>query len=42
LEEEVERESEATRVRRRSRQGKLGLELWSEIEDKILILEGLR
>jgi hypothetical protein len=32
LEKEVERESEATRVRRRSRERKLGLRLSSKIE----------
>jgi len=42
LDEEVERESDATRVRRRSREGKLGLELWTKNEAGILILEGLR
>jgi len=29
-------------VRRRSRERKLGLELWSKSEARILILEGLR
>jgi len=38
LEKEVERERDTTRVRRRSREGKLGLELWSKIEARILIL----
>jgi len=42
LEKEVEREREATRVRRTSREGKFGLGLWSKIETRILILEGLR
>jgi len=36
LEKEVERD--ATRVRKRSRERKLGLELWSKIEAIILIL----
>jgi len=40
LEKEIEREREATRVRRRSRERKLGLELWSKIEYSILILGG--
>jgi hypothetical protein len=40
LEKEVERESEATRVTRRSRKRKLGLELWSKIEARIIILGG--
>jgi len=40
LEKEVERESETTRVRRRSREIKLGLELWRKSEAKILILGG--
>jgi len=40
LEKEVEREREATRVRRRYRERKIGLELWSKIEVKNLILGG--
>jgi len=40
LQKEVEREREATKVRRRSREGKLGLELSSKIEARILILGG--
>jgi len=40
FEREVDRESEPRRVRRRSRERKLGLELWSKIEARILILEG--
>jgi len=40
LEKEVERESESTKVRRRSRERKLGLQLWSKIEARILILGG--
>jgi len=40
LEKDVEREREAKRVRRRSRERKLGLELWSKIEAWILILGG--
>jgi len=35
-------EKEATRVRRRSRERKLGLEFWSKIEARILILGGYR
>jgi len=40
LEKEVERERETTRVSRRSRDRKLGLELWRKIEARILILGG--
>jgi len=36
---EVERESESRKVRRRARERKLGLELWSKSEARVLILE---